>query len=234
MKNKIYAIIPARKGSKRIPDKNKKDFCGKPLVAWTIEAAKGFKLINSIVLSSDDDETLHLLETKTLIEYRDHRPKELSRDDSSPIELVKYLIKKYKMTPEDIIIYLQPTSPLRTSEDIKIAYYSFTMFRDCESLISCVRAPNLYYGFTMDQGYLSPCFHGRWLDKRSQDLPDAFIPNGAIYIIRVKHLLLYESFYTPLTKPLIMSAYNSVNIDEMEDWIYAEFLMRTRLSKQYE
>ena len=228
-KGLVYAIIPARKGSKGIPGKNKKDFCGKPLVSWTIEAALNCSIVNKTIVTSDDQDVRNItFSYKYPYRYIRNRPKELCEDEVNGWEVAMDAIEHYDLKDDDIIIYLQPTSPLRTSEDIKIAYFSFVMFKDAESLISCCREAKMYYGFKMTEGYLDPIFHARYLERRRQELPECYVPNGAIYIIHVGTLKTYKSFYTPRTKPYIMPKERSVDMDEEIDWLLGEILWRAQ------
>ena len=228
----VYAIIPARKGSKGIVGKNKKDFCGKPLVSWTIEAALNCSVINKTIITSDDHDIRDItVSYKTPKRYFRFRPKKLCGDEVNGWEVAMDVIEQFNLDDNDVIIYLQPTSPLRNAEDIKIAYLSFVMFKDAESLISCCRENKIYYGFKMTEGYLEPIFYSRYLERRRQELPECFVPNGAIYITHVGTLKTYKSFYTPRTKPYIMPKERSIDMDEEVDWLLGEILWRAQNNK---
>ena len=224
----VYAIIPARKGSKGIIGKNKKDFCGKPLYHWTVNTVLNCKFIDKIVLTTDDPEII--LDAKILFEeiIIRKRPEELCKDEVNGWEVAMDVIDTYEIDDKDIVIYLQPTSPLKKKRDVETAYYTFTMFNDCESLISCVRENKMYYGFKMTQGYLDPIFHARYLERRRQELPECFVPNGAIYVIHAGTLKVYKRFYTPRTKPYVMPKERSIDLDDEIDWLLGEILWRAQ------
>jgi len=224
----VYCVIPARKNSKRLPGKNKKDFCGKPLISWTIEEALKVKEINCVIVSSNDPEILKIA-TNYRVMIR-NRPEELCGDDV-PGHLVSLDAMEFVGAKDDsVVIYLQPTSPLRTAKDITGCYYHYKIM-DCDSVISCYRNSKAYYSFKLTDGYLEPLFYGNYLRKQSHDLPEAFVPNGAVYVISLELLKEYGTVYTPRTKAFVMDRINSVDIDDYSDWLFAEFLMRTRLSK---
>ncbi len=231
MKNKktVYAVIPARKDSKRIPGKNKKIFCGKPLISWTIEEALKVKEIDHIIVSSNDRDVLAIANSYDVIV---HKRDEILSEDDVPGHLVSLDAMESMDAKEDsTVIYLQPTSPLRTAKDVAGCYYHYKIM-DCDSVISCYRNSKAYYSFKLAQGFLEPLFYGNYLNQQSHNLPEAFVPNGAVYIISLEYLKLYGTVYTPRTKAFVMSRINSVDIDDYADWLFAEFLMRARLSKE--
>jgi len=225
----ILGITPARGGSKGIPQKNIKNIAGKPLIAWTIEEALKVKEIDHIILSSNDPEIL-----KIAANYRimiRNRPEELCGDDV-PGHLVSLDAMEFVGAKDDsVVIYLQPTSPLRTAKDVVGCYYHYKIM-DCDSVISCYRNSKAYYSFKLTDGFLEPLFYGNYLRKQSHDLPEAFVPNGAVYVISLELLKEYGTVYTPRTKAFVMDRINSVDIDDYSDWLFAEFLMRTRLAKK--
>lgn len=227
-KKETYCIIPARKNSKRIPNKNKKLFCGKPLISWTIEEALKVKEIDHIIVTSDDND---ILDIGKKYGVGTHKREARLCEDNTPAWVVANSLMSYLRAPKDaVIIYLQPTSPLRTAKEIKACYY-FYKIMDCDSVISCYRNNTAYYSFKLAQGFLEPLFYGNYLNNRTQELPEAFVPNGAVAIISNEYLNSYGSFYTPRTKGFVMEKESSADIDDYSDWLFAEFLMRVRLSK---
>lgn len=231
MKNNktVYAIVPARKDSKRLPGKNKKIFVGKPLICWTIEEALKVKEIDYVIVSSNDDDIFRIAGRYRVILR--NRPEELCLDNV-PGHLVSLDAMEFVGAKDDsVVIYLQPTSPLRTAKDITGCYYHYKIM-DCDSVISCYRNSKAYYSFKLQDGYLEPLFYGNYLRKQSNDLPEAFVPNGAVYVISLELLKEYGSVYTPRTKVFIMSELHSIDIDSLEEWLFAEFLMIIRLKKE--
>jgi N-acylneuraminate cytidylyltransferase len=129
------------------------------------------------------------------------------------------------MHPE-IVVLLQPTSPLRTSSDIDAAIELF-MHSNCDSVISVVKANHPpYWNMVFAGSYLRPIFDEKSLKMRRQDLPKTYLPNGAIYIASTETLKMNHSFYCPKTKPYIMAAENSVDIYSKFDLFFAEALMK--------
>ena len=227
MKNKkiVFAVIPARGNSKKIPKKNLKDFCGKPLVAWTIEEALKVKEIDHIILTSNDDEILEIGKNYGIGTHK--RDEELCRDEV-PGWLVASDLMNYLKAPENsTVIYLQPTSPLRTAEDVRVGLLTYNVM-DCDSVISGYQNNKLFFGFKILNDFLEPMFYESYLSSRRQDLPDAFVLNGAIYVISLKNLNLYGSFYTPRTKAFIMPRERSVDLDTEIDWLLGEILWRVQ------
>lgn len=110
----VLAIIPARYGSKRLPQKNIREFHGRPLVCWTIDVAKESEYIDTTVLSSDSVDILNIGEIEGVDTIL--RPKELASDKAMPIDVIRHVLNKYKLF--DIVVWLQPTSPLRAANDI--------------------------------------------------------------------------------------------------------------------
>ena len=223
---KILAIIPARGGSKGIPRKNIKLLAGKPLIAYSIEAGLKSKYINKVVVSTEDEEIAEI--SKKYGAEVVKRPKELARDESPTIDAIKYTLKflEFEGYIPDIIILLQPTSPLRTVDDINKAIELF-LNNDCESVVSvseCKKSP--YWSLKIEDGYIKPILGWDYfLNKRRQDLPKTYYLNGAIYITTVKDLFKYNGFFSQNTDPYIMPEIRSIDIDESIDLKFVEFLL---------
>ena len=185
MKEEILAIIPARGGSKGIPKKNMVLLAGKPLIQYTIDAAKGSKLITRIILTSDDNEIIEYCK-KQGIEVPFKRPSDLAKDDTPMIDVIihaiRYLEEKENYKP-DIIILLQPTSPLRTSKHIDEALEKL-INSDADSIVSVVEVPhqfNPYSVMKLEDGYLK---HFLPYDERKnirQLKPKFYARNGAAF-----------------------------------------------------
>jgi len=142
----ILGIIPARKNSKRLPDKNIRNLCGKPMITYTIEEAKKSKYLEKIIISSDDDRMEKIAE-KYNVDFL-FRPKELAQDSTPTIDVVKHVVKKLEdeinYIPE-IIVLLQPSSPLRIVEDINNGILMYTK-NNFDSVVSVKEvAPHIFY-----------------------------------------------------------------------------------------
>ncbi len=223
---KILSIIPARGGSKRLPGKNIKQLAGKPLIVYTIESSLNCKFINRTVVSTDCEEIekISIKANAKVIK----RPNYLARDDSKTIDVIKHtlaVLEKEENYSPDVIVMLQPTSPLRNLEDIKNAIELFYK-ESCASVIS-VTEKNPYWNFKIENDYLNPLFGWVYLiDKRKQDMPKTYAVNGAIYITTKKNLYKNNSFFNERITPYIMPQERSIDIDEKIDFEFVEFLMK--------
>ena len=213
----ILGIIPARGGSKRIPKKNTKLLGRKPLIAWTMQAAEKSKYITDLVVSTDAQYISNIVKkygVKVL-----ERPNGLSTDWAKTIDVILHATRRIEC---DIVVCLQPTSPFRTSQDIDNALELF-INNKCESVISvCEIGKENCWLMQYKNKYLVPSLGHKYLTSRSQDLPQLFIPNGAIYISTPKILEKYHSFYTKKILPFIMPQERSDDMDTKEGWIIAE------------
>jgi len=223
---KILAIIPARGGSKRLPHKNVLDLAGKPLVAWSIESALSSKYIDRVILSSDDEEIIKVAkEWGCDIPFT--RPKELAQDSSRSIDLVTHALNTLEEEYDDVIL-LQPTSPLRTSEDIDNAIEQFYA-KDATSVIGvCEVEHSPLWSNTLDESLsMNNFLDDKYNNSRSQDLPTYYRINGAFYMSRVASVLKEESFFVKENiYAFVMSQKHSVDIDTKLDFIIAEAVLK--------
>lgn len=217
-------LIPARAGSKGVKDKNIRPLAGKPLIEWTIESALKSKKLDHVVVSTDS-ERIARVSRKAGAEIVT-RPYELA-DDKTPMidavihgldELSRTLVKR-----PDLLVLLQPTSPLRASKDIDEAVDLF-LASECDSVVS-VRDSNkkAFHSFKIKSGYLEPLLGWEWVGSNRQDLPCLLEPNGAIYVIRPEVLRREGAFITRRTVPYLMPPERSVDIDTAADFVLAEW-----------
>lgn len=220
---RIISIIPARGGSKRLPRKNVLELSGKPLIAYTIEASIGCGLIDRTIVSTENKEIKEISEKFGAEVIR--RPDELASDTSPTIETVKHILevlKKEGYIP-DIIVLLQPTSPLRDSQDIINALNLFKTGK-YGSVVSA-KESNPLWNFSLKDGKIEPILGWDFIKKRKQDLPGFFSPNGAIYIITPNKLVEKNAFYFETTGAYIMQEEKSVDIDTLVDFKVAEAIL---------
>ena len=216
---KVVAIIPARSGSKGIPNKNLKDVGGKPLIAWSIEAAIESKSIDKIVVTSDGDAIL-----KASSKYAEvtllKRPEELAQDHTPTAPVITHALETLGINPDtfDYLILLQPTSPLRTAVDIDLAFEAISTSKS-NCLISVVEPEHhpLKSFKTNEKGYLEGLVNNEYPFTPRQELPKVFQPNGAIYIIKTSEFLQRKTFFTEETIAFEMSQEKSIDIDTVED-----------------
>jgi N-acylneuraminate cytidylyltransferase len=194
-KRRVVAVIPARGGSKRVPGKNIMEFCGKPMIAWTIEAAMGSGLFDKIVVSTDDPEIAGIS-----IKWGAEVPflRQSKADDYSPVSEATIATLKQLEEIEDIfdtVIQLFAVCPLRNSADINNAY-KFYLEKRRPFVLSCFKYTwmNPWWAITLNQQN-----EATWIFKdakqRSQDLPELYCPTGAIWIGNIKELYKENTFY---------------------------------------
>ena len=221
--NKTFlAIIPARGESKRLPRKNLLDLCGKPLIAWSIEAGLKSKYIDKLVVSSDDDKILDIA-----VEYKIKgikRPKKLANDIATTFDAVKHSIDK--LESYDYIVLLQPTSPLRNFKHIDESIKLLEQ-KNADAIISvCEMDHSPLWSNTLDKdGVMDNFLREGILNKRSQDLEKYYRLNGAIYICKTDKLLKEKSFFLKEnTYAYLMNRETSVDIDHEIDLKFANIL----------
>lgn len=186
IKEKFIAIIPARKGSKRLPNKNILDLRGKPLIAWTIEAAKKSKYFKKIVVSTDSEEIIKIAH-ELGIEAPFKRPEHLSSDTASSVDVVLHVLDYYKSQGIEFeyLVLLQPTSPIRTSTDIDNAI-ELLLEKNANSITSVCEMEHspLWSNILPPDGSMDNFIRKDVIGKRSQDLEKYYRLNGALYIIK--------------------------------------------------
>ena len=227
----IMAVITARGGSKGVPRKNIRDLSGKPLIAWTIEAAKNSGYIDRIIVSTEDTE-IRDISLKYGAEVPFLRPKELAEDNSSSVDTVLHVIEKlekdYNYTP-DYILLLQPTSPLRNEVHIDDSIEALLeKGSEFDSLISVTELERPVYWNRMIGvcGELKKFLeYDKGSHYRRQDFQKVFRHNGAIYLIETKAFKEMKSFETENTFAYVMDRVSSVDIDTEDDFRLAEYYL---------
>lgn len=223
MTKTFLAIIPARGGSKRLPRKNVLDLCGKPLIAWSIEAALKSKYISKIIVSSDDEEILNIAK-----EYKADfikRPDELASDTATTFDALKHTLENVEKY--DYVVLLQPTSPLRTEKHINEAI-ELIEEKNADAIISvCEMEHSPLWSNILDENLdMSNFLSDEVLNKRSQDLPKYYRLNGAIYICKIDKFLQNRGFFLKdKVFAYIMDKKDSVDIDEEIDFKLAQFCL---------
>ena len=221
----MIAIIPARGGSKGLPGKNIKELNGKPMIAYTIEAALASTYITDVIISTDDIEIYEIA-----LSYGAKgtflRPKELASDSSLAIDNYKYTLERLKAEYNyniDNFIVLQPTSPLRTVEDIDSAIELF-MAKNADSVISYCEEqhPISWHKYLKNDGRLDNIFPDEI--KNRQDVRPSYYPNGAIFIFNYQ-LIKSGRYYSINTYSFLMPRNRSIDVDTLEDFEYIEFLI---------
>lgn len=225
----MLAIIPARGGSKGLPGKNIKLMNGKPLIVYTFEAAKNSKFIDRIILSTDDDEIAGVAKQFD-IEVPFMRPSHLATDDALAIDNYLYTIERLNSEQNNNILefcVLQPTSPLRIADDIDNSIELFYK-ENADSVISIYENPHppIWSKKIDSQGKLSSYFDLTSENKNRQELVNAYLPNGAIFVFKYSLLKEKRTYYSEHTFGYIMPNNRSIDIDNKLDFEFAEFLLK--------
>lgn len=223
---KCLYLITARGGSKGIPGKNIKPLGGKPLIAYSIEAAQGVASREDICLSTDSVEIIRVAESLG-INVPFQRPAELATDTASSESVILHALDFYaaRGVHYDVVVLLQPTSPFRTSKHIQEA---MKLLRDDIDMVVSVKETkaNPYYLLAEENadGFLVKSKEGKF--TRRQDCPPVYEYNGAIYVINVPQLR--AKGFAGFTKRLkyVMDEFASVDIDDELDWIIAEACLK--------
>lgn len=210
-KPKVLAIIPARGGSKGLPRKNVLDTAGKPLIAWTIEAALKSACITRVILSSDDAEIISVAKAHGC-DVPFVRPDILASDDASTMDVILHALGQ--VPGYDYVIVLQPTSPLRSAQDIDAAFDKMitTNVSSCVSVCEVSETP--YWMFSIRKnGQVERLINLPKDIHRRQDLPKSYKLNGAIYIIETDTLQATNSFISDTTAAYKMDRRVSIDVD---------------------
>lgn len=222
MTARFLAVIPARGGSKGVPRKNIKLLAEKPLIAWTIEAAKKSRYITTTIVSTDDEEICAVAKAYGA-EVPFMRPAHLAADDTSGIAPILHAIEQ--CPGYDYVVVLQPTSPLRTTKDIDGAIEKILENERnfCVSVAEATQSP--YWMYTFKEGEVIAPLINTPLVARRQDLPKAYILNGAVYVAKVEELKKTENFLTPETVAYEMPEERSIDIDVERDFFVCEWMI---------
>lgn len=216
---KTIAFIPVRGGSKSIPLKNIKPFCGQPLIYWTIKAAVDSKSISEVVVATDDDQIEKTVVSFGFSKVSIYRREEVNAQDTSSTESVMLeFIKNESIPIDNTFVLIQATSPLLISLDLDKGIDSYGKY---DSILSCVRSKRFFWSEKGEA--LNYNFEKR---PRRQDFDGLLMENGAFYINSVKNILEFNNRLSGEIGITEMPEYTAVEIDEEEDWIIAESLMK--------
>jgi CMP-N-acetylneuraminic acid synthetase len=222
--SKFTALIPARGGSKGLVGKNVKEICGKPLIAWTIIAAKMSKNIGRVIVSTDCPVIANVAREYGA-EIPFIRPEKHALDTSSAADVIRHMASNISGKIESLV-FLQPTSPLRNNEHIDEAIELFKK-NECYSLVSVVESDKSpYWTYWIEGGKLKPLLSNNYeKNRRRQDVEKAYTLNGAIYIFNLDNFLRDELFLSDSSSYYLMDKRSSVDIDDIIDFKIAEAIM---------
>lgn len=231
----VLGLIPARGGSKSIPRKNVAPLAGRPVLAYTCKAALASRLLTRVVLSTDDDEIARVGHTYGA-EVPFRRPLELAQDNTPSLAVAQHAtlwLREHEGWEADVLVLLQPTSPLRKACHIDDALERMIQI-GADTVVSVVEVPHRFSPYsvmTLREGWL----HDFWQEPlpfdryRRQNLPILYARNGpAILASRVEVLFERQSFYGMRVIPYIMREEDSVDLDTLFDLRLAEWLLSQR------
>jgi N-acylneuraminate cytidylyltransferase/CMP-N,N'-diacetyllegionaminic acid synthase len=227
---KILTIIPARGGSKRLPRKNVKPLSGKPLIVWTIEQALLSKYLDTIIVSTDDKE-IALISKNHGAEVPFLRPTELATDDTNGIDVVLHAMKWFEeeIGPYDMIVELQPTSPLRLCSDIDktIELLFLKKAKAVVSVCKCEHHP-LWSNTLPNSGSMKDFITPEIINKSRKNLRSFYRLNGAVYLAFWEYLKEKKNYYGDHTYAYEMPIERSVDIDNEFEFKFAEYIMQMK------
>ena len=228
---KILSIILARGGSKGIKDKNIKKLGKLPLIAWTIKEALKSKKNLTVYLSTDSKKIANIGK-KYGAKIPFIRPKKFAKDTSSSVDAIEHAINffKKKSLNFDYVLLLEPTSPLRTCQDIDSAINKIKS-KNYDSLVSVSKLEAFHPSFLYKQnkkGFLSPLRKSRKKYIRRQDLETMYFLEGSIYISKITTLMKKRTFCHDKTIPFIMPKWKSIEIDDKHDLVMAEAIIKKK------
>jgi CMP-N-acetylneuraminic acid synthetase len=213
------ALIPLRGGSKSIPKKNIKPLAGKPLSAWTLEAATGASLINAVYVSTDSEEIAEVVQGLGLGVKVIFRPAEFATDEASTESVMLHFMRE---VPFDVLVTIQATSPLLIAQDLDRALVQFQAQR-LDSMLSAVRTKRFFWSDDATPINYDPLHR-----PRRQEFAGTLMENGAFYITRRDILELHQCRLGGKIGVYEMDESTAVEIDEPEDWVLVERLLLQR------
>lgn len=235
MGDKVLGIIPARSGSKGIPGKNTRLLAGRPLLEYTIRAARASKVIDRLILTTDSEQ-IATVGQQLGLEVPFLRPTELAQDETPMVPVLKHSILFLEQSgwSADIIVLLQPTAPLRRPKHI-IDAVTLLCDTQCDSVASVVEVPRHFspdYVMKIVDDKLMPFLpEGEFITRR-QDTRPAYARDGTVYVVWREVLMRENSLYGSNCRPLILPRHESITLDTLEDWAVAEQRLMGKLDNE--
>ncbi len=225
---KTLFLITARGGSKGIPHKNIRPFCGKPLLLWSVDVARKLVSDEDICLSTDDPEII-----KTAEDYGLHvpfvRPPELATDTASSGDVMIHAVKWYQERGKDYdtMMLLQPTTPVRRAVDVQHAIDLYDSSIDAVLGVTEARYAYSLLGQSEEKDIIEPLFRSGGRYTRRQNAPMLYKNTGSIYMINVPEMLKRGFYSFDRFRKLVLPDEYGTDIDTLQDWEYAEYLVRS-------
>ena len=226
---KILAIIPARGGSKGLPGKNIKEMLGKPLIAWSIEQGLNSKYIDRLIVSTDEQEIAEIAK-KFGADVPFLRPKEIAIDEAKTIDVILHAINFVEKNHDlyEILVLLEPTSPLRETNDIDNAIEKLLKTKGAESIVGISKVEGSHPDFlvSLENEFLRPYKNIDFRVLRRQEIEDLYFYEGSIYISYVSSLKERKNFYHENTLGYVVPKWKSYEVDDLSDFIIIEALLK--------
>lgn len=218
-KLRTLGLLAARAGSKRLPGKNTKLFAGVPLIAWTCRAARAASSLDQVILSTDDPAAAEIARSEG-VEVPFERPSALASDDSTSVEVAIHALQALG-GQYDVLVLLQPTSPLREPTDVDACVAAVSNGAPAAQTVTAVGRPLAWMKSLGADGTLSPI-------NIVGQIGDACWPTGAVYAVRVDRLILDRTFSPLGTVGVATPAERAFDIDTIEDFRVAEAVFQSR------
>lgn len=225
----VLAVIPARGGSKSVPQKNIAPIGGKPLIAWTVGAARACPLVDRVIVTTDSSAIADVArDVGANVPFL--RPSGLAEDGTPGIDAILHAVEwvgEHEGYHPDIVMALQPTSPLRTADDIAAAI-ELCRNPDVDGVVSVTEATSHPHWMNVidANGYLRDFLPGPQAATRRQDLPTVYAQNGAISLARRDRLLKSRTWFMPRTRGYVMPHERSIDIDSAWDLHVADLILK--------
>jgi len=227
MKPHVVAVIPARGGSKRIPNKNVKDFAGRPIIAHSIDAARNSGLFDRIIVSTDSDQIAEVaVAAGADVPFR--RPAELSNDHAGTAPVIVHALDWLKQagTPATYACCIYATAPFVRTEDLQRGLETLKTTNVTSVLSVTTFAFPIFRALKIGEDNSLSMFWPENRLKRSQDLPEAFHDAGQFYWVNAEKFMADPNLYSADALPVILPRYLVQDIDTLEDWETAEYMYR--------
>ena len=224
LRNTVLAVIPARRGSKGLPLKNLRLLDGVPLIVHSIRAARAASLVTTVVVSTEDDEIAGIAEAHGATVVR--RPMELATDTAQNNPVVRHAIEA-RGASEQVVVLLQPTSPLRTATQIDACIAA--VFDGAKSAMT-ITAVDHHPGkaVIVDHDLIEPFTSDADMEAQRQSLLEVYRQNGAVYAIGVADFLAHDRFYLRPCRAVVVPREDSIDIDSEIDLMLAELILQQR------
>jgi N-acylneuraminate cytidylyltransferase/CMP-N,N'-diacetyllegionaminic acid synthase len=227
---KVLTVVPAREGSKGLPGKNIIELIDKPLIAWTIQQGLASKYVNEVIVSTDSEEIADIAKLYgARVPFL--RPSHLAQDTSSTKDVIIHLIDELEKIGEfyDYILLLEPTSPLRETSDIDLAFEALLKTRGAKSIVGVSKVESQHKAFCVsltEKGFLRS--ENKFKVLRRQELDEFYFYEGSLYI---SEIFTYEekgNFYHEQALGYVIPKWKSFEIDDLTDLIIVEALLKNK------